>query len=85
MQEVLKLPSSFDGTKITLRQLYTETDDYRPLLKEIKKPGETGPILVKAFTFKQSNFKISRTVQNIMVKLYQIQLDIHVKKIDGKA
>ncbi len=49
LQEVLKLPSSFDGTKITLRQLYTETDDYRPLLKEIKKSGETRLILVKAW------------------------------------
>jgi len=47
LQEVLKLPSSFDGTKITLRQLYTDTDDYRPLLKEIKKSGETRLILVR--------------------------------------
>jgi hypothetical protein len=38
--------SSFDGMKITMRQLYTHTDDYRPLLKEIKKSGETRIILV---------------------------------------
>lgn len=46
LQEVLKLPNSFDGIKITMRQLYTDTDDQRPLLKEIKKSGETRIILV---------------------------------------
>lgn len=46
LQEVLKLPNSFDGVKITMRQLYTDTDDHRPLLKEIKKSGETRIILV---------------------------------------
>ena len=46
LQEVLKLPTSFDSIKITMRQLYTNTDDFRPLLKEIKRSGETRIILV---------------------------------------
>ena len=45
LQEVLKLSQSFDDIKITLRQLDLETDDYRPLLKEVKKSGETRIIM----------------------------------------
>lgn len=45
LQEVLKLSQSFDDIKITLRQLDLDTDDYRPLLKEVKKSGETRIIL----------------------------------------
>ena len=33
LQEVLKLPQTFEDIKITLRQLDLTTDDYRPLLK----------------------------------------------------
>ena len=33
LQEVLKLPQTFEDVKITLRQLDLTTDDYRPLLK----------------------------------------------------
>ena len=36
LQEVIKLPTAFEGIKISFRQLYTDTDDYRPLLKQIK-------------------------------------------------
>ena len=45
LQEVLKLPKHFDHIKITLRQLDLVTDDYRPLLKELKKSGETRIVL----------------------------------------
>lgn len=45
LQEVLKLPKHFDDIKITLRQLDLVTDDYRPLLKELKKSGETRIVL----------------------------------------
>lgn len=41
LQELLKLPKTFHGLKITLRQLTPDTLDYRPLLKEIKKSEET--------------------------------------------
>ena len=45
LQELIKLPKHYDDVKVTLRQLYTDTDDYRPLLKEIKKSGETRIVL----------------------------------------
>jgi len=45
LQELLKLPKTFAGFKITLRQLTPDTDDYRPLLKEIKKSEETRIVL----------------------------------------
>jgi len=45
LQELLKLPQTFSGIKITLKQLTSDTTDYRPLLKEIKKSEETRIIL----------------------------------------
>jgi len=45
LQELLKLPNTFTGFKITLRQLTPDTTDYRPLLKEIKKSEETRIVL----------------------------------------
>lgn len=45
LQQVIKLPKTFEDIKIYLRQLELTTDDYRPLLKEIKKSGETRIIL----------------------------------------
>jgi len=45
LQELLKLPKTFAGFKITLRQLTPDTTDYRPLLKEIKKSEETRIVL----------------------------------------
>jgi len=45
LQELLKLPKTFAGFKITLRQLTPDTLDYRPLLKEIKKSEETRIVL----------------------------------------
>merc|ERR1719410_2684181 len=45
IQELLKLPKTFTELKITLRQLTPGTDDYRPLLKEIKKSEETRIVL----------------------------------------
>eukprot|EP00092_Neocalanus_flemingeri_P008205 GFUD01008847.1.p1 GENE.GFUD01008847.1~~GFUD01008847.1.p1 ORF type:complete len:922 (+),score=198.85 GFUD01008847.1:309-3074(+) len=45
LQELLKLPKTFHGLKITLRQLTPDTLDYRPLLKEIKKSEETRIVL----------------------------------------
>ena len=45
MQELLKLPKTFADVKITLRQLTPGTDDYRPLLKEIKKSEITRIVL----------------------------------------
>ena len=56
LQEVLKLPISFDSVKITMRQLYTNTDDFRPLLKEIKRSGETRIILVSLDIFYNARF-----------------------------
>ena len=54
---LLHINSTFEGLKITMRQLYSHTDDYRPLLKEIKKSGETRLILVtlRVFTRKINN------------------------------
>ncbi|CAB4058878.1 GRIN [Lepeophtheirus salmonis] len=45
LQELLKLPKSYESQKITVRQLYEDWDDYRPLLKEIKNSGETRIVL----------------------------------------
>ena len=45
LQELLKLSKTFDDVKITLRQLDLTTDDFRPLLKELKKSGETRIVL----------------------------------------
>ena len=45
LQEVIKMPKTFSGMKVTLRQLDMETTDYRPLLKEIKKSEETRIVL----------------------------------------
>ena len=45
IQELLKLPKTFADVKITLRQLTPGTDDYRPLLKEIKKSEITRIVL----------------------------------------
>lgn len=39
------MPKTFSGMKVTLRQLDMETNDYRPLLKEIKKSEETRIVL----------------------------------------
>ena len=36
LQELTKLPKAFEEVRISFRQLYTDTDDYRPLLKQIK-------------------------------------------------
>ena len=45
LQELIKVPQNFEDVKMTLRQLDLTTDDYRPLLKEIKKSGETRIVL----------------------------------------
>ena len=45
LQELLKLPKTFDDVRITMRQLDLTTDDYRPMLKELKKSGETRIVL----------------------------------------
>jgi len=45
IQELLKLPKTFTELKISLKQLTPGTDDYRPLLKEIKKSEETRIVL----------------------------------------
>jgi len=45
LQEVIKMPQTFAGMQVTLRQLDMETNDYRPLLKEIKKSEETRIVL----------------------------------------
>lgn len=49
LQEVLKYPRHVDTIRLTVRQLYTDTDDYRPLLKEIKTSGATKIVLDCAF------------------------------------
>ena len=36
LQEVSKLPKGFKDVKVSFRQLYTDSTDYRPLLKQIK-------------------------------------------------
>jgi hypothetical protein len=38
-QELIKLPKTFTGIHVTLRQLTPDTTDFRPLLKEIKRSG----------------------------------------------
>jgi hypothetical protein len=42
---LLKLAKTFQDVKVTMRQLTPYTDDYRPLLKEIKKSEETKIVL----------------------------------------
>ena len=41
LQEVAKLPAGFEtaDVQISFRQLYTDSTDYRPLLKQIKEEG----------------------------------------------
>lgn len=41
LQELLKMPKSFDDVKIVLMQLPPDSTDYRPLLKQIKRSAET--------------------------------------------
>ena len=41
LQDVLELPKSYDGIKLKIQQLFTDTDDYRPQLKQIRMSGET--------------------------------------------
>ena len=41
LQELISMPKNFDDVKITLRQFYPDTNDQRPLFKEIKRSGET--------------------------------------------
>ena len=41
LQDVLQLPKSYDGIKLKIQQLFTDTDDYRPQLKQIRMSGET--------------------------------------------
>jgi len=64
LQEVLKLPQTFEDIKITLRQLDLTTDDYRPLLKELKKSGETKIVLDCEF----------EKIQNILKQAKEIEL-----------
>ena len=45
LQEVIKMAKTFSGIKVTLRQLDSDSTDYRPLLKEIKKSEETRIVL----------------------------------------
>jgi len=45
LQELIKMPKTFAGMQVTLRQLTGDTTDYRPLLKEIKKSEETRIVL----------------------------------------
>ena len=45
LQELIKMPKTFSGMQVTLRQLTGDTIDYRPLLKEIKKSEETKIVL----------------------------------------
>ena len=45
LQELIKMPKTFSGMQVTLRQLTGDTTDYRPLLKEIKKSEETRIVL----------------------------------------
>ena len=51
LQEVSKLPKGFeDGDlRISFRQLYTDSSDYRPLLKQIKEEGLMRIVLDCAF------------------------------------
>ena len=49
LQELLKFPKHYEGVKITLKQLNTLTDDYRPMLKEIFYSGETRIVLDCSF------------------------------------
>ena len=51
LQELLSMPKNFDDVKITLRQLYPDTDDQRPLFKEIKRSGETRIVLDCEFEY----------------------------------
>jgi len=45
LQELLRLPQTFQGLKITVRRLTPDTTDFRPLLKEIKRTEETRIVL----------------------------------------
>ena len=49
LQELLKFPRRHDSVKMTLRQLDPMSDDYRPMLKEIKKSPDTNIVLDCAF------------------------------------
>merc|ERR1719150_1450363 len=64
IQELLKLPRTFADIKITLRQLTPGTDDYRPLLKEVKKSEETRIVLDCDFD----------KIETILQQAYEIDL-----------
>ena len=64
LQEVIKLPKTFSGMQVTLRQLDVESNDYRPLLKEIKKSEETRIVLDCDFS----------KIQNILQQANEIEL-----------
>ena len=41
LQEVLKFPKRYEGVKLSLHQLDPLSDDYRPMLKQIKNSTDT--------------------------------------------
>lgn len=45
LQEVMKFPQTYEGVQITFKQLDSLSDDYRPMLKEIRKSGESKIVL----------------------------------------
>ena len=51
LQEIITMAKNFDDIKISLRQLYPDTNDQRPLFKEIKKSGETRIVLDCEFQY----------------------------------
>ena len=51
LQEIISMPKNFDDIKITLRQLYPDSNDQRPLFKEIRKSGETRIVLDCEFQY----------------------------------
>lgn len=49
LQEVIKLPKHYEGIKIIIKQLDPTSDDYRPMLKQIKKSAEVRILLDCSF------------------------------------
>lgn len=45
LQEILKLPKSYEGIKIMMKQLDPLSNDYRPMLKQIRKSPEIRIVL----------------------------------------
>jgi hypothetical protein len=86
LQELIKLPKTFTGIHVTLRQLTPDTTDFRPLLKEIKRSGTVsgnGKEQTNCFSNSQNSrppSDISRFVAKKIIKSFNTKVQDIMKK-----